>query len=279
MAASIDAVVGTPRWSTKIRWATVASFGHSRMRQPRAASSAVRTAEPFTSETVVGSTTERRLGPRIVRSIVDGLELIGRGGPGVTPLLLAWARHDPRPLRPRPGRAGAARPSASPPPVTGCTSSAARCATCWSMRAGGDFDLDLTTDARPDEIKALPRRVGRRGVDPGRAVRHDRGPLSARSHVSRSRRSAAESYTDDSRKPDVTFADDIETDLARRDFTDQRDGARAHGRRGTPRWSTRTAARPTCAAGRCARRSGPRSASATTRCGCCARPGSSPASA
>ena len=67
-------------------------------------------------------------------------------------------------------------PSASPRPATGCTSSAARCATCWSAATAPAGDRDLTTDARPAEIKAAAARLGRRGVDPGRAVRHDRRP-------------------------------------------------------------------------------------------------------
>ena len=40
----------------------------------------------------------------------------------------------------------------------------------------GDFDIDLTTDARPPEIKRLPRRLGGLDLDPGREVRDDRRP-------------------------------------------------------------------------------------------------------
>jgi poly(A) polymerase len=80
-----------------------------------------------------------------------------------------------------------------------------------------DFDLDFTTDARPDAIKACltgwadavwtqGERFGTIGAKKG-----DR-PYEITTF-------RAESYTDDSRKPHVTYADEIETDLSRRDFT------------------------------------------------------------
>jgi poly(A) polymerase len=80
-----------------------------------------------------------------------------------------------------------------------------------------DFDLDFTTDARPDAIKAClagwadavwtqGERFGTIG-----AKRGDR-PYEITTF-------RAESYTDDSRKPHVTYAHEIETDLSRRDFT------------------------------------------------------------
>ena len=64
----------------------------------------------------------------------------------------------------------------------------------------------------------------------------------------------AEVYRPESRKPEVTFSDDIETDLSRRDFTDQRDGARA--RRARARRPVRRRS-PTSPRGGCARRSSP----------------------
>ncbi len=80
-----------------------------------------------------------------------------------------------------------------------------------------DFDLDLTTDARPEQIKdcltgwatalwTQGERFGTIGAKYGERVYE----------ITTFR---AESYTDDSRKPHVTYADDIETDLGRRDFT------------------------------------------------------------
>lgn len=80
-----------------------------------------------------------------------------------------------------------------------------------------DFDLDLTTDARPPDIKSClegwadaiwtqGERFGTIGAKYGERI----------VEITTFR---AESYADDSRKPHVTYADDIETDLGRRDFT------------------------------------------------------------
>jgi poly(A) polymerase len=79
------------------------------------------------------------------------------------------------------------------------------------------LDLDFTTDARPDDIERVlsgwadaiwlhGKRFGTVG-----AVRQER-----RYEITTHR---AEVYTPDSRKPDVAFADAVEADLARRDFT------------------------------------------------------------
>lgn len=93
----------------------------------------------------------------------------------------------------------------------------------------GDLsDFDLTTDARPDAIKAClggwadavwtqGERFGTIG-----ARRHRRDDEPAEWPESRDYEITtfrAEAYDQDSRKPDVTFADDIEADLSRRDFT------------------------------------------------------------
>jgi poly(A) polymerase len=84
--------------------------------------------------------------------------------------------------------------------------------------AGGDgSDFDLTTDARPDEIEGLVRgwaddiwtqgaRFGTIGCRKGSRV------YEITTH-------RAEAYVPDSRKPEVTFGDDITVDLSRRDFT------------------------------------------------------------
>jgi poly(A) polymerase len=81
----------------------------------------------------------------------------------------------------------------------------------------GDVDLDFTTDASPEEVEDLVRgwadavwlqgkRFGTVGfVHDGR-----------RNEITTHR---AEVYRPDSRKPTVRFADDVETDLSRRDFT------------------------------------------------------------
>src|SRR5919202_842060 len=78
-------------------------------------------------------------------------------------------------------------------------------------------DLDLTTSARPDEIQALiggwAEHVWLQGKAYG-TIGCSRGDL--RLEITTFR---AEVYRPESRKPAVTFADDVRTDLSRRDFT------------------------------------------------------------
>ena len=78
-------------------------------------------------------------------------------------------------------------------------------------------DLDFTTDARPDRIKALINAwaddlylMGERFGTIGAIKNGERFEITT---------FRAEVYVDDSRKPDVTFGDSIERDLERRDFT------------------------------------------------------------
>jgi poly(A) polymerase len=81
-----------------------------------------------------------------------------------------------------------------------------------------DRDIDLTTDARPEHIKALVREVGADAVwSQGErfgtiGCRIDDWTFEITTH-------RAEVYVPESRKPDVQFADAIEADLSRRDFT------------------------------------------------------------
>jgi len=85
------------------------------------------------------------------------------------------------------------------------------------VSADGEQDFDVTTDAVPAEIKACLQgwadaiwtqgeRFGTIGAKKGERI------YEITTH-------RAEVYHDDSRKPDVVFADEIETDLSRRDFT------------------------------------------------------------
>jgi poly(A) polymerase len=79
------------------------------------------------------------------------------------------------------------------------------------------FDLDFTTDARPDEIEALVTgwadAVWTQGKRFGTIGLRRRGRnMEITTH-------RAEAYSPDSRKPEVVFADAIEADLSRRDFT------------------------------------------------------------
>jgi poly(A) polymerase len=78
-------------------------------------------------------------------------------------------------------------------------------------------DLDLTTDARPDATKAILAGWADKVWAQGQAF----GTIGARKgdvivEVTTHR---AEAYRADSRKPHVTYADDVQVDLSRRDFT------------------------------------------------------------
>ena len=78
-------------------------------------------------------------------------------------------------------------------------------------------DFDLTTDARPDEVERLVRGwaddVWTQGARFGTiGARRAGQQFEITTH-------RAEVYVPDSRKPEVTFGDDIEVDLSRRDFT------------------------------------------------------------
>ena len=83
--------------------------------------------------------------------------------------------------------------------------------------AAPDADFDLTTDARPEEIERLVRGwaddMWTQGARFGTIGCRRAGQLF---EITTHR---AEVYVPDSRKPDVTFGDDIEQDLSRRDFT------------------------------------------------------------
>ena len=80
-----------------------------------------------------------------------------------------------------------------------------------------EADLDLTTDARPAEIKRL--------VSDGADAVWDQGERFGTIGVVRGGRHyeitthRAEAYVPESRKPEVAFADAVEVDLSRRDFT------------------------------------------------------------
>lgn len=84
-------------------------------------------------------------------------------------------------------------------------------------RVDGTRDLDLTTDARPDQTLALLEGWADACWTQGREF----GTIGARKgdttfEITTHR---AEAYRADSRKPHVVFADDVAEDLSRRDFT------------------------------------------------------------
>lgn len=86
-----------------------------------------------------------------------------------------------------------------------------------------DFDLDLTTDARPDDIKRCLQgwadAIWSQGEKFGTIGAQVRDAASGRERIYEITTFRAEAYTDDSRKPHVVFADEIDSDLSRRDFT------------------------------------------------------------
>ena len=80
-----------------------------------------------------------------------------------------------------------------------------------------EFDLDFTTDARPDTIKRLLRGWGDALWTQGERFGTIGAKYGERVYEITTHRS--ESYADESRKPEVMFSDDVEVDLSRRDFT------------------------------------------------------------
>lgn len=83
------------------------------------------------------------------------------------------------------------------------------------LEEGGD--LDFTTDARPQEIKRLIRSGAEAVWDQGERFGTIGCRRLGRDYEITTHR--AEAYTPDSRKPEVAFADAVEADLSRRDFT------------------------------------------------------------
>ena len=80
-----------------------------------------------------------------------------------------------------------------------------------------EYDIDLTTNARPDQIRAVIEPIAQSIWDQGERF----GTLGARVagkdlEITTYR---AEVYSPDSRKPEVSFGDTIQDDLERRDFT------------------------------------------------------------
>jgi poly(A) polymerase len=83
--------------------------------------------------------------------------------------------------------------------------------------AGTPGDLDFTTEARPDAVEAIVRGWADAVWTQGKRF----GTIGCRrgGQVYEITTHRAEAYHPDSRKPDVAFGDDLEADLARRDFT------------------------------------------------------------
>ncbi len=89
-------------------------------------------------------------------------------------------------------------------------------------RVRDDLDLDFTTDALPQEIKDILANMGKRGGVTALWTQGEKfgtigATINGRANEITTHR--AEAYQPDSRKPEVEFATDIESDLSRRDFT------------------------------------------------------------
>jgi poly(A) polymerase len=80
-----------------------------------------------------------------------------------------------------------------------------------------DYDFDATTPARPGEIKACLAGWADAIWTQGERFGTIGAKKDGRTYEITTHR--AEAYSDDSRKPHVEFADEIESDLSRRDFT------------------------------------------------------------
>ena len=82
---------------------------------------------------------------------------------------------------------------------------------------GDDTDIDLTTDARPEVTADLVRGWADAVWDQG--ARFGTVGLKKGDTLFEITTHRAEAYSPDSRKPDVSFAEEVEADLSRRDFT------------------------------------------------------------
>lgn len=84
-------------------------------------------------------------------------------------------------------------------------------------RVNGSMDFDLTTDALPTEIRSIIEPWADAVWAPGERFGTVACRKGDRTYEITTHR--AEAYSPDSRKPEVRFADDINIDLSRRDFT------------------------------------------------------------
>lgn len=80
-----------------------------------------------------------------------------------------------------------------------------------------ELDFDLTTDARPAQIRALVAPLAEAVWTQGERFGTIGCQIDGRPYEITTHR--ADSYNDESRKPEVVFGDEIEVDLSRRDFT------------------------------------------------------------
>jgi poly(A) polymerase len=84
---------------------------------------------------------------------------------------------------------------------------------------GEDYEIDYTTNARPDDIVRLMRPLCTALWEQGRAYGTIGGFLRATGIKAEITTFRSEEYVDHSRKPSVQWGDSLEVDLSRRDFT------------------------------------------------------------
>ncbi len=84
---------------------------------------------------------------------------------------------------------------------------------------GADYEIDFTTDARPDDIARLMAPLCGGLWEQGRSFGTIGGVLRANGLTAEVTTFRSEEYVDHSRKPAVQWGDSLEADLSRRDFT------------------------------------------------------------
>ena len=96
-----------------------------------------------------------------------------------------------------------------------------RCATFALLEAPRreDYEIDFTTNARPDDIERLMKPLCSALWQQGRAFGTIGGTLRGSGIKIEITTFRSEAYVDHSRKPAVEWGDSLEADLSRRDFT------------------------------------------------------------
>jgi poly(A) polymerase len=84
---------------------------------------------------------------------------------------------------------------------------------------GEDYEIDFTTNARPDDIARLMKPLCTALWEQGRAFGTIGGTLRESGIKAEVTTFRSEAYVDHSRKPSVEWGDSLEADLSRRDFT------------------------------------------------------------
>ena len=87
------------------------------------------------------------------------------------------------------------------------------------LARGDEFEIDFTTNARPDDVEALMKPLCATLWEQGRAFGTIGGILRENGVKAEVTTFRSEAYVDHSRKPSVEWGDSLEVDLGRRDFT------------------------------------------------------------